>query len=148
MASKAKIERDIREFLAAGPGPASNDTTEPAMFDRSEHPTVVEYGVQEMFKRKSPRAAAESTAKRLSGFENMFLGPGVAMIDPRKLEEALWTRLVDLVLSSMEKIKPGMGHFALDGVLDQFRQGKRVRSELKSRVIQRVGFDPFPNDTI
>lgn len=115
--------------------------------DRSTHPTVIEYAVQTLFKGKSPEVAAKDTAKKLSGSENMFFGPGVSLIDPKKLAEALWGRLVSFTIQGMKKIKPGMEHFALDGTVQHFRQAPRIRTELKNRVTKALGGEPFPNDT-
>lgn len=114
--------------------------------DRSTHPTVVEYAVQTMMKGKTPENAAKDTAKKFSGSENMFFGPGISKIDPKTLSEALWVRLVQFTVSAMGRIKPGMEHFALGGTIQHFHQGTRVRAELKKRVITELGGDPFPND--
>lgn len=127
------IERVAKRFAAEGT-------------DRSDNPTVVEYAAQTMLKGKSPSAAAKDTAKKHNGSENMFFGPGVSLIDPKKLENALWDRLIDLVIKNMGKMKEGMGHFALDGTIQQFSQKSPVRAELKKRVIKRLGHDPFVND--
>lgn len=118
--------------------------------DRSTNSTVVEYAVQTMMKkRKSPAAAAKDTAAKHNGSENMFFGPGVVEIDPKKLEEAIWDRMVDYAIKGMSKMKEGMGHFALDGTMDLFKQKTpSVRAELKKRVIQQLGNDPFANDNM
>ena len=111
--------------------------------DRSDHPNVVEYAVRSMFKGQTIVRAAKSTAKKLSGSENMFFGSGVTVITPKRLEEALWSRLVGAVTAFLPKIKPGMEHFALDGVLQQFNQPATMRVELKRRVVAELGNDPF-----
>lgn len=116
--------------------------------DRSTHPTVVEYAIQFLFKRKNPKSAATETAKRLSGYENLFLGPGVSTIDPGKLEDAVWDRLADFVIQSIKKTKSGMEHFALDGAIANFNQSSSVRKKLKSIVEKKVGHDVFKNDTV
>lgn len=74
MKSRSEIKREIAEFVNG--------------VDCSRHSTVVEYAVQSLFKRQSPRKAAESTAERLSGSPNMFMGvhpPNVVRIDPAQL---------------------------------------------------------------
>jgi len=121
--------------------------------DRSTHSTIVEYAVQEMIKKKiPPETAAKTTAKKHSGSENIFFGPGMTLIDPRPLTEALYDRLVGEVIKSIPRMKPGMGHFALDGVVQRFYGWppkpfvKKVRAKLKELVTRRVGGDPFPND--
>lgn len=114
--------------------------------DRSTDSTVVEYAVQEMFKRKTPRTAARNTAKKLSGYENMFLGSGVSVIDAKKLEEALWERMVTFAMDRIQKVRPGMEHFAIGGTADHFRQGKAIEQELDRRVRERLaGHEPNPS---
>jgi hypothetical protein len=115
--------------------------------DRSTHPTVVEYAVQTMIKRGyGPAAAAKDTVKRLSGYENIFFGPGVTTIEPLALESALWQRLADFTIHSIQKIKPGFEHYALDGTINHFHQRPSVRSKLKDAVIDKLGSDPFPSE--
>lgn len=117
--------------------------------DRSDHPNVVEYAVQYLFKGKSIKIAAKLTADKLSGFSNMFFGPGITLIDPKKLEDAVWGRLVDKVVKGVKAgtFREGMEHYALDGTLQQFGQkGPVARKELKKRVIKEMGRDPFPGD--
>lgn len=114
--------------------------------DKSNNPTVVEYGVREMMKGKNPTAAAKTTATKLSGSENLLLGSGVVYVDPKKLEEALWLRLVIFTIDGMERIKKGMEHFALDGTIQNFQQKPKIRAMLKSRVIKYLGENPFIND--
>lgn len=114
--------------------------------DQSTNGTVIEYAVQELFKRKSLKKAAELTAKKLSGAPNMFLGvhpPNVVKIDVKRLEEALWDRLVDGVLKGVAAFKADKAHWALDATLTQFHQRPTLRAELKRRVIERLGRDPF-----
>jgi hypothetical protein len=59
--------------------------------DRSTDPTVMEYAKQFLLKRKvkTIAAAARATVRSLSGFENMMLGPGITVIDPKVLTKAL-----------------------------------------------------------
>ena len=114
--------------------------------DQSTHSTVVEYAVQNLFKGKTPKASAAATAKKLSGGPNMFLGvhpPDVVKIDARKLEEAVWDRIVDFALKGVTSFKPDKAHWALDGAITHFRQKPGQRPELKRRVIARLGRDPF-----
>ena len=115
--------------------------------DRSTHETVVEYAARTMMKGKSPAVAAKDTAKKFSGYENMFFGPGVSYIDPQKLEEALWNRLSDFALTGAKRMRPGMEHFALDSTVQHFRQTPGVRKKLKARIIELAGgANLFPND--
>ncbi len=114
--------------------------------DRSTHPNAVEYAVQDLFKGKTPKKAAERTAKKLSGQPNMFLGvhpPNVVKIDARQLEDAVWDRIVDFTLKGVTRFKPDKAHYALDGAIQHFRQLPGLRAELKRRVITRLGRDPF-----
>ena len=116
--------------------------------DHSTHPVVVEYGVHEMFKHKSPEAAAKATAKKLAGSENMFIGPGIVTINDKALTDALWSRLVERTLKALESIKAGKEHYALSGVLSEFGQKvtPKLRAELKKRVNAHAGKDVFPHD--
>lgn len=116
--------------------------------DRSTSPTVVEYAVQSMFKGQSLQQAAKTTAKKLSGGTNMFLGPGVTLINPKSLEEALWTRLVTLAVTAIPKFKAGKEHYAIDGILSQFNQKPKLRAEFKKRIVAAIGRDPFTSDDI
>jgi hypothetical protein len=116
------------------------------VYDRSDHPTVVEYAVRTMMKGKSPASAAKDTVKKLSGSENIFFGPGVTTIDPKKLEDALWARLVACAIHSMKHIREGKEHFALDGTLSHFDQKPSMRKELKRRTIEALGYNPFVHD--
>ena len=114
--------------------------------DQSTHGTVIDYAVQELFKGKSIKKAAEITTKKLAGAPNMFLGvhpPDVVKIDPAQLEEALWARLVDDVIKSIAIFKPDKAHWTLDSVIQKFKQRPSMRKELKRRVIERLGRDPF-----
>lgn len=116
--------------------------------DRSTHPTIVEYGVQEMFKNKSVKAAARSTAKKHSGYENMFFGPGVTLIDPAVLEDALWDRLADFTIKRIPNMKQGKEHYALEGTLQHFKQKQSALPVLKARVVAKLGHDPFVGSEI
>lgn len=131
MKSPAQLDAEIAEALGK---------------DRSTNDTVVEYAVQNLFKRQSPKKAAENTAKKLSGSPNMLLGvhpPDVVKIDPRRLEDAVWDRMVDFTLSGIASFKPDKAHWALDSTLQHFHQRPSQRAQLKKRVIARLGRDPF-----
>ena len=135
--SPHQLDAEIAEALAR---PAGTGT------DRSTHPNVVEYAVQSLFKGKSPKSAAQHTAKKHSGSENFFFGPGVTTIDATLLEDAVWERLVDFAIKGVKSFKAGKEHYALDGTLQHFKQKPALRTQLKQRVIQRLGHDPFSQD--
>jgi len=109
--------------------------------DRTDHPTVVEYGVQEMMKRKSPLTAARNTAKKLSGYPNMLLGAPAdpVYIDPRRLEQLLFDRIVEQAQKNVRDFKPGAEDMAIGAAIDLFRQGKAV--EKKVRKVLKVASD-------
>lgn len=111
--------------------------------DQSEHPVVVEYAIRELFKGKSVESAAKHTVKKLSGFENFFLGSGIVKIDPKKLTDAIYQRLVDAVIEGIGRVKPGKEDYALDGVVANFKQSTKVRNILKNMVVKKIGHDPF-----
>lgn len=114
--------------------------------DRSTHPNVIEYAVQYLFKNKTPKAAAATTAKKLSGGPNMFLDvhpPDIVKINVPQLEDAVWDRIVDFAIKGVARIKVDKAHYALDGAIQHFRQKPTLRAELKRRVIARLGRDPF-----
>jgi hypothetical protein len=117
--------------------------------DRSTHPTVVEYAVQDLFKGKSLAAAANRAAKKFSGGENMFFGSGVTLIDPRALEAALWNRLAEHAAKSISKY-PSNAEGWLNGTLQHFGQtpfGGQSKpalvTKLKALVIEKLGYNPF-----
>jgi hypothetical protein len=114
--------------------------------DRSVNPTVVEYAVQDLFKGKSPAAAAKATAKKLSGTDNFFIGPGVSTIDPKGLEAALWQRLAEFAAKGATSFKAGKEHWALGGTITHFHQKSTIRAPLKAAVIALLGRDPFTAD--
>jgi len=108
--------------------------------DHSTNPTVVEYAVRFLFKRKSVRVAARATAAKLSGQQNYFIGDGAAVqIDPKKLEGALWGRLVDRALENIRKFKAGKEAFAVGAVVNHFNLGKRDSSTLEKLVVKELG---------
>lgn len=71
--------------------------------DRSNHPNVVQYAVITLMKGKTPASAAKSTAKKLSGGDNMFLGPGISLIDAATLENAIYEYMVQHSLTAGQK---------------------------------------------
>jgi len=111
---------------------------------------TVEYAVRNMFKGHSIAASAKKTAEKFNGAENIFLAPPgtIVNIDKVELEEALWDRMVNRVISGIGRMKPGFEHYALDGTIDFYHQTrfKKERVELKERVIEHLGRDPFSND--
>lgn len=111
--------------------------------DKSKDPTVVEYAVRSLFKGKSVKSAANYTVKKLSGQDNLFLGDEV-YIDPKRLVDALWERLVEFSLHDRDLSKP-IHTFTIDATLDYFNQKitTRTRAELKKRITKRVGRNPF-----
>lgn len=92
--------------------------------DRSTSETVVQYAVRELFKGKSPAVAAKTTAKKLSGGTNMFLGPGITLIDPVKLEEALWKHMLKYALDGTKHYTPGMEQHSMGGTAEYFNLKK------------------------
>jgi hypothetical protein len=103
--------------------------------DKTDHPTVVEYGVREMFKHKSPRAAARSTAKKLSGSENLFLGPGVVAIDADRLEQNLWRRLVENTVEMRGRFRPDVSLlFVAESTASHFNQKPAVAEEIVRKI--------------
>ncbi len=114
--------------------------------DRTAHGVVVEYGVREMMKGKSPKAAANATTKKLHGTENLFLGPGVSHIDAKKLEKLLWTRLAEFAIKGIASMKPGFEHYSIEGTLQHFGQKPASRAELKKTIIGILGKNPFTHD--
>ncbi len=138
---RALIEAKLRE---------SDDT-----HDRSTHENVVEYAVRFLFKNKSPAAAAKATVRKLSGHENLFLGPGISIIDAKSLEAAIWNRMVEVAIRGIRNSRPGGEHLVIDGTLFQFRQkkinkpaSKAVREKFKNMIIKKLGRDPFVNDGV
>lgn len=118
----------------------------PEIVDKTAHATVVEYAVRFLFKGKTPLAAAKATAKKLGGAENMFLGSGIAAIDPERLADLIWDRLVEFAISGIKHMSEGKEHFALDGTIAHFNQKDGIRSTLKAKVIAQLNRDPFTQD--
>lgn len=120
------------------------------MTDRSSNPTVVEYAVQNMMKGQSPSVAAKNTVKSLSGHENMFLGPGVTVIDAKKLETELWLRMVEFALKIMSRYPNQTAEDAMQGTLLHFQQATLMKSakpgvvrDLKENMVAALGRNPF-----
>lgn len=117
--------------------------------DRSDNGTVVTFAMHTLSKGKSPKAAAESTDQSFHESENMFVGPGVIHIDAKKLEEAIWGRLVDATISSMKSYRADKKYMALEGTLIQYKQRKpgkpapKIEAELRQRIVSKLGHDPF-----
>ena len=100
--------------------------------DHSHNDTVVEYAVRYLFKGKSVARAAQETARKLSGSTNLFIGGGVeeVVIDPSRLEDAIWARLVEQARKNLARVRPGAEDFAIGGVVDYFRLGKADEAKL------------------
>lgn len=114
--------------------------------DKTTHDTVIEYAVQEMIKRGGgPAKAAKSTARKLSGSENLFLGAGIVEIDATRLEELLWERLTGFVCEQVGRVKAEKSHYALDFAISHFRLPKSARRRLKAEAVAR-GCDLFLYD--
>lgn len=111
--------------------------------DHSRNETVVEYTAQEMIKRGvSPAVAAKRTAKKLSGNKNMFIDPThPTLIDPKKLEGAIWDRIVETVVQSLGRMKSGKELIALRSAEGTFHQQKNKKfiSTLKAKVEAKTG---------
>lgn len=91
-------ELEYRAWKQAQQAPPSAEKV-----DRSTDDNVVQYAVITLMKGKSPASAAKSTAKKLSGGQNMFLGPGISIIDPDKLEKAIYEYLMDFSFYAGQK---------------------------------------------
>jgi len=115
--------------------------------DHSTNETVVEYAVQLLFKRAGVEKAAKTTAEKLSGGTNLFIGGGhePVNIDPKKLEAAIWDRLVKFTLKSMERVKPGKEDFAFLGTVDNFKLGKKDQKSLKM-LVEKAWGQKLPGD--
>lgn len=118
--------------------------------NKSSHPTAVQYAMNLLRQKKSPKAAAKATALKLSGSPNMFLGSPVdaVLIVPEELEQHVWEQLADSVVKALKSFKAGKEHYALDGTLQLYGVNPKLRSELKKRVIASLGSDPFTSDDV
>ena len=105
----------------------------------STHRTVVEYAVQEMFKGKSPKVAAENTARKLNGGTNMFIDvTNETDIDPTELEEALWQNMADYAVRGS---RPGDEVGAARGALMHFNQwqwGKPLKLKMEQKLLAHM----------
>jgi hypothetical protein len=112
-----------------------------AVAGHSAHETVVEYAVRFMFKRKSPAAAAKLTAEKLGGSTNMVIGGGreTLVIDPKRLEAAIWDRLVAHAIENFGRVKAGKEDFALGMTADHFKLSKANEAKLEKLVVKRIG---------
>lgn len=103
----------------------------------SRHPTVVQYAVHELFKRKSPKTAAENTARKLNGGTNMFIDVSSDTdIDPKELEEALWINMAEY--AAQGRCKPGEERGCAQGALMHFGQwqwGKPPKTKMEDKII-------------
>ena len=122
----------------------------PLLKEASDHSTnenVVEYAVQNLFKRMGVEKSAKVTAEKLSGGTNAFIGGGheTVSIDPKKLEGAIWDRLVKYTLKGMERMKPGKEDFAFFGTVDYFNLGKKDQKALKT-LVEKAWGQKFPGD--
>jgi hypothetical protein len=104
--------------------------------DKSNHPTVVEYAVRDLFKGKSPAAAARFTAKKLSGSENLFLGSGVVDIDPKVLEDNLWERMAASAVSAIPHLKPGLAEGEWVGLKESVVRIRKMLASLMKAISQ------------
>lgn len=113
--------------------------------NRSAHGTVVTCAMILVQKGKSPSAAAKAVAKKFSGYENMFLGPGPSLVKADELEHAIWSALADTAIKMMKRIEPGREADALDGTAWQYAQNESAafRPKLREAVIRKLGHDPF-----
>lgn len=89
-AQQARVLKLQRKFSARMAQGSADD----AEVDRSADETVVEYAIREVHKNKTPKQAALATTKKLSGGQNMMLGSGTTIVDPKKLEDAIWGRFL------------------------------------------------------
>ena len=130
----------------------SNSVDPEGPTDRSTNPNVVEYARRTLTsgkrKRMTPKLAAEDTAKKFSGFENMFFGPGITLIDAKVLEDALWDQMVDKTIAiARDQKEPqyaAMSTLQGMGLMDaSFKVDPKLESELKKRTIAKLGTDPF-----
>lgn len=104
--------------------------------DNSTDEIVVEYAIQNLFKRMGVEKAARVTAEKLSGKKNLFIGGGggTVVIDPKRLEWAIWDRLVRHTLKGISWVKTGKEDVAFLGTVDNFRLGKKDQKTLKPLV--------------
>lgn len=126
----ADIERSRRQSVGPHRNPSQDDST---------NGTVVEYAVLNLFKRMSVEKAARVTAEKLSGKSNIFIGGGITSIDPKRLETAIWDRLIQYTMRGIAMEKPGKEEYALINTVDKFLLGKKDQKTLKSLVESEWG---------
>lgn len=135
---------ELEEAMASGVTsynvPAPKDLEGGRKIDHSANPTVVEYAVR-FLPKKGVSAAARETVKRLHGYQNMFIDSKMVpvSIDQKKLEMAIWDRLVDHVKQTIASFKPGKQDMALGSVADIHRLKKRDAAKLKKLAAERLG---------
>lgn len=107
--------------------------------DNSTNQTIVEYAVQFLFKRKGPAAAAKATVKNLHGHTNLMISPTTPVsVDSKKLEAAIWDRIVNQALKNVASFKPGKEDYAIEAAANHFRLGKRDGAKLNKMVQARL----------
>ena len=126
----ADIERARRQSVGPHRNPSHDDST---------NGTVVEYAVLNLFKRMSVEKAARVTAEKLSGKSNIFIGGGITSIDPKRLETAIWDRLIRHTMKGIAMEKSGKEEYALINTVDKFLLGKKDQKTLKSLVESEWG---------
>jgi len=103
--------------------------------DVTDHPTLIEYGVQEMLKGKgrSPEVAAKVTRRRLEGGSNMMLGSPTqpVTINEDRLAAHLFNRIVEQAKKNIASFKPGARDMAIGAAVDGFKQGKLVERRVR-----------------
>lgn len=127
----AEVLADIERARMQSSGPQRNPSQ-----DNSTDEIVVEYAIQNLFKRMGVEKAARVTAEKLSGKKNLFIGGGggTVVIDPKRLEWAIWDRLVRHTMKGISWVKPGKEDVAFLGTVDNFRLGKKDQKTLKPLV--------------
>ena len=79
---------------------------------------AIEYVTRDLFKGKSLKAAANSFVKKFSGQENAFVGE--VKFSANELVEAVVRDKAKTAIASAERLKPGMGHIALEATAQRF----------------------------
>ena len=102
----------------------------------STHPTVIEYAVQFLYKRKSPKVAARLTAERLNGAPNLFIDAvNPLVVDPDLLEAEIWKAMAKRALENVARFRPGATDIAIGCVVDAYHLGKRDTAKL-TKIVQ------------
>lgn len=142
--------RGFAKLAAAGRRSSRNLRRNPHSTDK----TVVEYAMQSVLKGRSVATAAKATAKKLSGGTNYFIGGGgaVVSIDPKKLEEALWERIVDQCLKWLPDMvgreddvfsTAAIRYEQVSSPESGWKPNEKFVKELRKRIIMRLGHDLF-----